>query len=157
MVVGSMVADHLTDFFTIHGALMDHISVVGMAIAGCCALHDLCAELVCRRKRENDDEDRLASYDELQKYTNVKLFVIERDFLVPKVALRRLMRIRAFLVGVVVCISLVAVRHISSWWWVAAASGLYLAVAVGTVWFRESRRRKADDRRGAARVSGSGG
>lgn len=157
MVVGSTIADDLTNFFATHGALMDHISVVGMVIAGGCALHDLCAEPISRKERGNDDEDRLASYDELQKYTEVKLFVIERDFLVPKAALRRLRRIRAILVGVVVCLSLVAVRHISSWWWVAAASALYLAVAVGTAWFRESRRRKADDRRGSARMSGSEG
>lgn len=150
------IADHLTDFFTTHGALIDHISVVGMVIAGCCALHDLCAEPISRKKREND-EGRLPSYDELQKYTDVKLVALERDFLVPKAALRGLRRVRAIFVGVIVCLSLVAVRHVSSWWWVAAASALYLAVVVGTVWFRESRRRKADDRRGSARMPGSEG
>lgn len=103
---------------------------------------------------DSDANSEVASYDELQQYTNVKLIRLEPDFLVPEEyrgkRLRRLVWIRAALVGALAALSLFGVLSISSWRWAIATSLLYLVVVVIALWFRKSRCRNTDDRNGAA-------
>lgn len=159
MGIGSGIAEFAADFLGRASSLRDGIAVGCMVIVACCLLIDFFVESGDRKERGADPgESDLgmedgngdpAPYEELQKLTPVKLVVLERDFLVPKACLRRWRRIRAALVGAVVCISLLAVVYVASWWWVAAASALYLVVAVGTVWSPRLHQGKADHRRRA--------
>lgn len=151
MGVGMGIAEFAADFLGRASSLRDGIAVGCMVIVACCLLIDLFAESGDRKERGDGGHGRRdpAPYEELQKLTPVKLVVLERDFLVPKACLGRWRRIRAALVGAVVCISLLAVAYASSWWWVVAASALYLVVAVGTVWSPRLHRGKADDGRRA--------
>lgn len=167
MGIAAGIAQLLVDFLEIDDALRVGITVVWSVTVACWLLMDFFARSIERKeggadpgesgeKRDEDDGD-LMPYAELQRLTPVKLVVLERDFLVPKAYLRRRERIHASLVGVAVCISLLAVLYISSWWWVVAASVLYLVVAVGTVWAPTLRRRKTDSvQHGAWRSGGEG-
>ena len=165
MGIAAGVAQLLADLFEIDDALRGGITVVWSVTTACWLLMDFFARSIERKERgadpgesgerRDEGDGDLMPYAELQRLTPVKLVVLERDFLVPKAYLRKRKRIHASLVGVAVCISLLAVLYISSWWWVVAASVLYLVVVVGTVWAPTLHRRKTDS--GQHRTWRSGG